>query len=101
MRSAHFRSLKPRSWPGILFLLAAVWPVQSLFGQELPRYDIEASLDTKNHRMTASQRVALTNNSNSPLHEIYFHIYPHRKYTRKEISFIYRYSGYFKTELLL
>jgi hypothetical protein len=80
-------------------LLSAVWPAQSLFGQEPPRYDIAASLDTKNHRMTASQRVTLTNNYDRPLNEAYFHIYPHRRYTRKEISFIYRYSGYFKTDL--
>jgi len=69
------------------------------FANELPRYDISASLDTKNHKLFASQKVIFTNNSPNSINEIYFHIYPHRRYTRKEISFIYQYSGYFKVNL--
>ncbi len=69
------------------------------FSDELPRYDIRALADTKNHKILASQKVTFTNNSDNPINEVYFHIYPHRRYTLKEKRFIYRYAGYFKVNL--
>ena len=99
MKATCFKSPKPEFWGGILFLLLAVFPAQSLFADELPRYDIAAFLDTKQHSLSARQKVVFTNNSDKPINELYFHIYPHRKYTRKEISFMYQYSGYFKVNL--
>jgi hypothetical protein len=66
------------------------------FAAEPPRYKIEAKIDTANHKIIAQQAVVFTNNSDQQLKELYFHIYPHRKYTEKEIRFLYRYAGYFK-----
>jgi hypothetical protein len=99
MKTVCFKSPKPDFLGGIIFLLLAVFPAQGLNASELPRYDIAASLDAKNHRLAAKQKVLFTNNSDKPVNEIYFHIYPHRKYTRKEIRFMYQYSGYFKVNL--
>jgi hypothetical protein len=66
------------------------------YAQEPPRYEIDATLDTTNHKIAAKEKVAFTNNSEEDLNTIYFHIYPHRKYNKKEIKFLYRYAGYFK-----
>lgn len=63
---------------------------------EPPKYEIDARIDTKNHSISAAQNVTFTNNADKPVNELYFHIYPHRKYTPKEIRFMYRYAGYFK-----
>ncbi|MFA6217436.1 MAG: M1 family aminopeptidase [Candidatus Omnitrophota bacterium] len=68
------------------------------FAAECPRYEITARLDTKNHTITASQKVIFTNNSDTALDALYFHVYPHRRYTKKEIGFMYRYAGYFKMD---
>ena len=99
MNTASFSPLKLKFSLRILFLLLAVLLSQNLFAAEVPRYDITASLDPENHRITASQKVTFTNSSSRAINELYFHIYPHRKYTRKEINFIYRYAGYFKVDL--
>lgn len=64
-----------------------------------PRYEIDAKLDAQKHKIIARQKVTFTNNTDKEVKEIYFHIYPHRKYTREEIRFIYRYAGYFKINL--
>ncbi|MBU3958284.1 MAG: M1 family metallopeptidase, partial [Candidatus Omnitrophica bacterium] len=69
------------------------------FASEPPRYEINAHLDTNNHKISAEQKVKFTNNSNQELNEIYFHIYPHRRYTDKEIRLLYRYAAYFKIDL--
>ena len=63
---------------------------------EAARYDIEVKLDTVTHNIFATQNVSFTNNSDTQTKDIYFHIYPHRRYTKKEIRFIYRFAGYFK-----
>jgi len=68
----------------------------NIFADEAPRYEIDANIDTVNHKIIARQKVIFTNNSDKPVSQIYFHIYPHRKYTEKEIRFLYRYAGYFK-----
>ena len=63
---------------------------------EHPRYEIEAKFDSSVRRIEGTEKVTYTNNSDQTLSEIYFHIYPHRKYSKKEIKKIYRYGGYFK-----
>jgi hypothetical protein len=99
MKIACFRSSRPGFWAGILFSLSSVFFTQCLFASELPRYDIAASLDTQKHSLKAKEKVVFTNNSAEPVNAIFFHIYPHRKYTLKEKKFMYQYSGYFKVNL--
>jgi hypothetical protein len=99
MKIACFRSSLPGIWAAIFFSLSTVFSAQCLFASEFPRYNIAASLDAQNHRLKAKEKVVFTNNSAEPVKEIFFHIYPHRKYTQKEIKFMYRYSGYFKVNL--
>lgn len=76
-------------------LVFGFWICQ-VFASEPPRYEIIASLDTIHHKINAKQKVIFTNNSDKELNTIYFHIYPHRKFTEKEIEFMYRFAGYFK-----
>lgn len=68
----------------------------TVFAVELPRYEIEANIDTARHQISATEKVIFTNNSGKDTAAVYFHIYPHRKYTEEEIRFIYRYAAYFK-----
>lgn len=70
--------------------------VSSSFASAPPIYEIEAKIDITTHKIHAKERVVFTNNSSGDLPEAYFHIYPHRKYRKKEIRFIYRFAGYFK-----
>ncbi len=79
-----------------IFILYFLFLSHACLADELPRYDITASIDTESHKITAIQKVIFTNNSGKPLNEINFHIYPHRKYTPREIRFMYRFAGYFK-----
>lgn len=81
-------------FPGTFFPVAC----RRVYAYELNRYEIEASLDTKQRAITAKQKVTFTNNTDKPVDALYFHIYPHRKYSRQEIRFIYRYAGYFKID---
>jgi hypothetical protein len=62
----------------------------------LPRYDIKATVDKARHSISATQAVTFTNGSNKPVSELYFHIYPNRRYTKNEIRIMNRYAGYFK-----
>lgn len=78
------------------YLCVGVGICNFVYASEPPRYEIIASLDIAKHKITAQQKVIFTNNSDMELNEIYFHIYPHRKYTQKEIRVMYRYAGYFK-----
>jgi hypothetical protein len=66
---------------------------------EPPRYDIDCRVDTATHQIEASQKVTFTNNSQQELNEVYFHVYPHRKYTEAEKEFMLRFAGYFKIDL--
>jgi len=76
--------------------LILLFSCRCLLAAELPRYEIDAVIDTNAHKIKAQQKVIFTNNSAGPLSEVYFHIYPHRKYTKSDIKFLYRYAGYFK-----
>ena len=66
------------------------------YAAEPPRYEINAAINTDKHTITAHQNVTYTNNSSQELKELYFHIYPNRRYTRREVHSLYRYGGYFK-----
>ncbi len=81
----------------IVILIFAVCILNSYcFAFEPPRYEIEAKIDINQHKIIAKQKVIFTNNSDKEIDAICFHVFPHRKYTKEEIRFIYRYAGYFK-----
>ena len=63
---------------------------------EPPNYDIRARLDIARHSISATQTVTFTNGSDQSVSQLYFHIYPHRRYTKQEIRDMNRYAGYFK-----
>lgn len=65
-------------------------------GAEVPVYEIEARLDTSKHSLSAVETITFSNTSPRPANEIFFNIYPHRKYSPSEIKFMYMYGGYFK-----
>ncbi len=69
---------------------------QPVFSFEWPRYEIEATLDAHAKHLTAKETVTFTNNTATPVSELYFHIYPNRHFTPEEKRFITRYAGYFK-----
>ncbi len=68
------------------------------FAFEAPRYDIQATVDTTQHRIDAVQGLTWTNNAQQPTDVLYFHIYPNRHYTPQEKSFLLRYASYFKMD---
>jgi hypothetical protein len=78
----------------IVFLFFA-FPL-SCFAAQMPRYEIDAEVDTASHKIKARQKVTFTNNTDKELTEIYFHIYPNRKYSESEKRFLARYAAYFK-----
>ncbi len=57
---------------------------------------MQVRVDTDKKFLTANQTTMFTNPTAQPLKEIYFHIYPNRRYTAKEIGFLCRFGGYFK-----
>jgi hypothetical protein len=61
-----------------------------------PRYDIKAAVDINKHSIQADQTVTFNNNSDKAVSQLYFHIYPNRKYTKEEMRTMNRYAGYFK-----
>ncbi|MFA5099366.1 MAG: M1 family aminopeptidase [Candidatus Omnitrophota bacterium] len=61
-----------------------------------PQYDIHATVDITRHSINATQAVTFTNGSEHPVSSVYFHIYPHRRYTKNEMRIMNRYAGYFK-----
>jgi len=80
----------------VSFIMGIVFCTITYAWGELPRYEIKASFDPRQHTLEATQAVTFTNNSSKPVTNIYFHIYPHRTYSRDEISMLNRYAGYFK-----
>ncbi len=85
-----------RSMPvKIIVFLSFAFPL-ICFAAELPRYEIDAKIDTTSHKISARQKVTFTNNTDKELSEIYFHIYPNRKYSESEKRFLARYAAYFK-----
>ncbi len=62
------------------------------------RYEIDCQLSIDKHQISAKEKVIFTNNSDKELKEIFFHIYPHRKFTEAEKEFMMRFAGYFKID---
>ncbi|MCK5581268.1 MAG: BamA/TamA family outer membrane protein [Candidatus Omnitrophica bacterium] len=81
---------------GCLILVQVLCFCGMLDAFEHPRYEIKASVDVEKKNITSEQRVTFTNNSQQPVEELYFHIYPHRKYSTDEKKLLFRYAGYFK-----
>ena len=81
---------------GIVIGLACFVWIESALGFEFPKYELDCILDVENHILNTKQRVIFTNNSNKKIDAMFFHLYPHRKYTKKEREFMYRFAGYFK-----
>lgn len=71
---------------------------QGVRDEGLPRYEINASLDIQNRRVSAIQKVYFRNNTAVAVPSLYFHIYPHRSYTTDDIRMMNRYAGYFKVD---
>ncbi len=63
-----------------------------------PRYTITADIDTDKKFIQASQSVTFTNNTLHPTTELYFHVYPNRKYKKEERDMLLRYAGFFKVD---
>jgi len=61
-----------------------------------PVYELDLKLDSTSHTIETKEKVIFTNPTDKSINEIYFHIYPHKRYTEKEKKFILRYAGYFK-----
>lgn len=87
------------------YIVSAAVCIAGIFGYpasgsagEPPRYDIKAVLDPARHSLSATQTVTFTNNSKTAVENLYFHIYPHRRYTRAEVRKMNRYAGYFKVD---
>jgi hypothetical protein len=77
------------------FVFQLFFPFQAR-GFEYPRYEISVKVDVEHKEIRARQVVTFTNNTSKDLQELYFHIYPNRRYTAKEKDFMLRYGGYFK-----
>ena len=81
---------------GIPFLIPIFFYTDPAHGSQCPRYEIKATIDTQQKKITAHQLTTFTNNGLQEIRELYFHIYPNRKYTAREVNFILRFAGYFK-----
>ncbi|HOW35440.1 MAG TPA: M1 family aminopeptidase [Candidatus Omnitrophota bacterium] len=81
-----------------IFLCASLCcaKAENAFCFEPPRYEIQATIDSTQKTIQATETVTFTNNSKAPTDEIIFHIYPNRKFTDREKAFMARFSGYFK-----
>ncbi len=76
---------------------AAVYAGEIIPGtDQLPRYNIHATVDVLNKKIIATQTVIFTNTSSKPINELYFHLYSNRQYMPQEKKFILRYASYFK-----
>lgn len=66
--------------------------------QDYPEYEIKARVNVSEKKITATQTVSLANPSSHAVREVYFHIYPNRRYTPGEQNFMLRFGGYFKVD---
>lgn len=71
---------------------------ETIFANNSPTYKLNCVLDDQNHILKASQKIIFTNNYKKDIKEIFFHIYPNRKYSEQEKKFILQYAGYFKID---
>ena len=80
-------------WPALSFFVVQTFAAEK---DSSPRYTIDATVDVEQKTIRAQEEVTFTNPTQKPLKEIFFHIYPNRKYTNEEKKFIFRYGSYFK-----
>ncbi|MCC6767903.1 MAG: hypothetical protein IT240_02560 [Bacteroidia bacterium] len=70
----------------IAFVVAILVPgfsfAQNYFQQQL-KYDIQVSLDDKQHLLRGYETIEYTNHSSDTLHEIWFHLWPNGYKNRK------------------
>jgi len=91
--------MKNRLVLNLLVLIFTVLGFSGLgFALDHPRYDLDVTFDSRNHALGVRQKVLFTNQCLPELKEIFFHVYPHRKYTESEKEFMLRFAGYFKTD---
>ncbi|MFH1361018.1 MAG: M1 family aminopeptidase [Candidatus Omnitrophota bacterium] len=79
-------------------MMCGIFFTKDALGFEFPRYEIEATIDVQAKRISSTQVVTFTNNTQNPVKEVYFHAYPNREYTKKEKDFMMLYAGYFKMD---
>lgn len=86
----------------IIFVLFIPYWLTVTFGwakeRALPVYELDLELNLEDYTIEGRERVIFTNNTNSLIDQIYFYIYPHKRYTKEEREFILRYAGYFKVD---
>lgn len=85
-----------RSFASLLFVVLTASGASAF---EHPHYNIKAAIDVEKKEIRASQTVRFTNNSSVDLTNLYFHIYPNRKFTHLEKEFANRFAGFFKVDL--
>ena len=90
------KTLRIRMVVGILALLGFSTGVAA--DDARPHYRISAQVDTAARRLTASETVTWTNPGDQPVAELYFHVYPNRRYLPGEQDFLIRFGGYFKVD---
>ncbi len=79
-----------------LLIFIFLWCAKPAFGFKDLNYEFDCSLDINKHLIIAQEKVSFVNDSGQELKDIFFHIYPHRKFSAEEKEFIFRFAGYFK-----
>ncbi len=82
----------------IVGLLFSFIYIQKSLATEPPRYDIQATINTDQKKIHALEKVSFTNNSQNEITDLFFHIYPNRKFNAQQKEFAIRYTGYFKAD---
>ena len=62
----------------------------------VPQYEMDCIFYPANHTLKIKQSVVFANNQDLPINEVYFHIYPNRKFSKSDKDFLLRFAGYFK-----
>jgi hypothetical protein len=103
MKKKHLPDKRQNRWRHLLFYslvsLGLGFFPRTVLALDVPQYQIKADYNTETKTLNAHEVVRWTNPGPAAVREVYFHIYPNRKYTKKELGFLYRYSGYFKVNL--
>lgn len=78
---------------GILFSVSYVWAFDDV------QYEIAASFSPAQKTIDAKETLTFKNTSGRDLKEIYLRVYPHHKISAREKKQVFKYAGYFKTDL--
>lgn len=90
------RLLREYVWAAVVAAALVTVAAPAALAQQEPQYRIDCRFDAQRKRLDCSQTVRFTNRSNDTLPSLYFHIYPNRRSSAKEIAFLQVYAGYFK-----